>query len=127
MNETFTSHWHGMRLPAAMDGGPHQMIEAGTTWKPNWAIEQPAATTWYHPHLHGKTALYVYQGLAGLFLIKDEESKKLPSEYGVDDVPIMEKLIRGNGSFNENMDMTPFGLASVERLECLSLQYRFPG
>ncbi|OQP08703.1 copper oxidase [Geobacillus sp. 47C-IIb] len=110
--ETSTLHWHGMRLPAAMDGGPHQMIEAGSTWNPSWTIEQPAATTWYHPHLHGKTALHVYRGLAGLFLIEDQDSKKLPSNYGVDDIPIIiqDKMFNGDGSFNESMDLTPFGM-----------------
>ena len=110
--ETSTLHWHGMLLPARMDGGPHQMIEPGTTWKPHWTIEQPAATAWYHPHLHGKTALHVYRGLAGMFLIEDHESKKLPSTYGVDDIPIIiqDKMFMGNGSFNERMNLTPFGM-----------------
>ena len=48
-----TVHWHGMHLPAAMDGGPHQSIARGQTWSPNWTIDQPAATLWYHPHPHG--------------------------------------------------------------------------
>ena len=26
LNETTTLHWHGMKLPAKMDGGPHQPI-----------------------------------------------------------------------------------------------------
>jgi FtsP/CotA-like multicopper oxidase with cupredoxin domain len=110
--ETSTLHWHGMRLPAVMDGGPHQMIEAGSTWKPYWTIEQPAATTWYHPHLHGSTALHVYRGLAGLFLIEDQESLQLPSNYGVDDIPIIiqDKMFRGDGSFFEKMGLTPFGM-----------------
>lgn len=110
--ETSTLHWHGMLLPAEMDGGPHQMIESGATWRPYWTIEQPAATTWYHPHLHGKTALHVYRGVAGLFLIEDDESLKLPSEYGVDDIPIIiqDKLFKGNGSFNESVDLSPFGI-----------------
>ncbi|MCP3819442.1 multicopper oxidase domain-containing protein [Streptomyces sp. A3M-1-3] len=29
-----TLHWHGMHLPAVMDGGPHQMIPAGANWRP---------------------------------------------------------------------------------------------
>src|SRR5690625_5958206 len=29
--ETTTMHWHGMHLPAAMDGGPHSEIEPGQT------------------------------------------------------------------------------------------------
>ena len=32
--ETTTIHWHGMHLPAAADGGPHQTIEPGETWSP---------------------------------------------------------------------------------------------
>lgn len=112
LGDTSTLHWHGMRLPAEMDGGPHQMIEAGTSWNPSWTIEQPAATTWYHPHLHEKTALHVYRGVAGLFLIEDEESLKLPSRYGVDDIPIIiqDKLFKGDGSLIEKMNLTPFGL-----------------
>ena len=31
LDETSTVHWHGMHLPAAMDGGPHQIIEVGKT------------------------------------------------------------------------------------------------
>jgi len=112
LDETSTLHWHGMRLPAEMDGGPHQMIEAGTSWNPYWTIDQPAATTWYHPHLHEKTALHVYRGVAGLFLIEDEESLQLPSRYGVDDIPIIiqDKLFKGNGSFSEKVNQEPFGL-----------------
>src|SRR5690606_20790125 len=56
-------------------------------------------TTWYHPHLHGKTAEHVYSGLAGMFIIDDEDSKKLPSNYGVDDIPliIQDKLFTEDG------------------------------
>jgi FtsP/CotA-like multicopper oxidase with cupredoxin domain len=112
LRETTTLHWHGMLLPAEMDGGPHQMIEAGATWNSSWTIEQPAATTWYHPHLHGETALHVYRGLAGLFLIDDEESARLPSRYGVDDIPIIiqDKMFKANGELHERMNLTPFGM-----------------
>nr|WP_148262456.1 multicopper oxidase domain-containing protein [Hoyosella subflava] len=84
-----TLHWHGMHLPAAMDGGPHQMIEPGETWSPEWTIDQAAASLWYHPHLHGATAEHVYRGIAGMFLIDDAETPELPSSYGVDDVPLI--------------------------------------
>ena len=71
VDEATTLHWHGMHLPAAMDGGPHQLIEPGATWSPSWTIDQPAATLWYHPHLHGETAAHVYRGAAGMFLVDD--------------------------------------------------------
>jgi len=91
LGETTTTHWHGHHLPAEMDGGPHQPIEPGQTWSPEWTVDQPAATTWYHPHLHGTTAEHVYQGLAGMFILDDAQSRELglPSEYGVDDVPLI--------------------------------------
>lgn len=89
--EATTVHWHGMHLPAAMDGGPHQMVEPGETWRPEWTIDQPAATLWYHPHPHGRTEEHVYRGLAGMFILDDPEASALalPGRYGVDDVPVI--------------------------------------
>ena len=89
LGEDSTLHWHGMHLPAEMDGGPHQMIDPGETWSPTWQVDQPAATLWYHPHPHGRTAEHVYRGLAGMFLLADDRDVALPSEYGVDDVPVI--------------------------------------
>ncbi|MEU4428270.1 multicopper oxidase domain-containing protein [Actinoplanes sp. NPDC024001] len=110
--ESSTLHWHGMRLPARMDGGPHQMIEPGATWAPEWTIEQPAATSWFHPHPHERTARHVYRGLAGLFLIDDPDGPRLPGDYGVDDVPliIQDKQFDGDGQFSGNVDGGTFGL-----------------
>jgi blue copper oxidase len=89
--EATTMHWHGMHLPASADGGPHQLIQPGTTWSPSWRIDQPAATLWYHPHPHGATADHVYRGLAGMFILDDgrEAARGLPHRYGVDDVPVI--------------------------------------
>ncbi len=88
--ETTTLHWHGMHLPARMDGGPHQQVAPGRTWSPVWTIDQPAATLWYHPHAHGSTAEQVYRGLAGFLLVDDPASAGgLPSRYGVDDIPLV--------------------------------------
>ena len=91
LGEATTLHWHGMHLPAEMDGGPHQMIAPGDTWTPDWTIDQPAASLWYHPHPHGQTAEHVYRGLAGMFIIDDqnEAALDLPREYGVDDIPLI--------------------------------------
>jgi FtsP/CotA-like multicopper oxidase with cupredoxin domain len=88
--EPTTLHWHGMRVPAAMDGGPHQVVQPGERWSPHWRIDQPAATLWYHPHVHGETASQVYRGMAGFFLVDDEDAAALalPNRYGIDDVPV---------------------------------------
>ncbi|GAA1368029.1 multicopper oxidase family protein [Catellatospora chokoriensis] len=91
LDQTTTVHWHGMHLPAEADGGPHQLVGAGRTWSPTWKVDQPAATLWYHPHLHGETAGHVYRGLAGMFLVDDPATSvaALPHEYGVDDIPLI--------------------------------------
>jgi FtsP/CotA-like multicopper oxidase with cupredoxin domain len=114
LDETTTVHWHGHHLPADMDGGPHQMIDPGDTWSPHWEIDQRAATTWYHPHPHGETADHVYRGLAGMFILDDPEiaSLDLPSEYGVDDVPLIvqDKSFDSSGQLEDSEPMfSPVG------------------
>ncbi|HEX2316351.1 MAG TPA: multicopper oxidase domain-containing protein [Thermomonospora sp.] len=112
LGETSTVHWHGMRLPARMDGGPHQPIEPGATWSPHWTIDQPAATSWYHPHLHGRTASHVYRGLAGMFIV-DDERLELPSRYGVDDIPLIlqdKKFTPDGTAFTGNPLKGTFGI-----------------
>ena len=86
-----TIHWHGLHVPAAADGGPHQIINQGTTWSPQFQVLNDAGTFWYHPHGDGKTDLHVSKGIAGLIIIKDsvEAALNLPRMYGVDDFPII--------------------------------------
>ncbi len=91
LNEPTTMHGHGMHLPALMDGGVHQVIQAGETWSAQYTVKQKACTNWYHPHLMGKTADHVYKGIAGLMILEDDESESLdiPKTYGVDDIPLV--------------------------------------
>ncbi|MBI5341536.1 MAG: multicopper oxidase domain-containing protein [Mycolicibacterium rufum] len=109
--EPTTVHWHGMHVPAAADGGPHQMVPAGGSWEPRWQIRQPAATLWYHPHPHGATEKHVYRGLAGLFIVDDDPQVDLPHEYGVDDIPLIlqDRRFTGAGALDES-DPTDIGL-----------------
>ena len=91
LEEETTIHWHGLRVIGAMDGGPHQVIPSGATWKVRFPVEQGAATLWYHPHLLHKTGIQVYRGLAGLIIIDSEkaEALALPKDYGIDDIPLI--------------------------------------
>ncbi|WP_324651381.1 multicopper oxidase domain-containing protein [Georgenia sp. H159] len=91
LDEATSVHWHGMHLPPEMDGGPHQEVAAGGTWRPTWLVDQPAATLWYHPHPHGATERHVYLGLSGMFILDDDvsDASGLPRDYGVDDIPVV--------------------------------------
>ncbi len=93
-------HWHGLEVAGSADGGPHQVIESGSTWQPSFTIDQPASTLWFHPHVIGTTATQVYYGLAGLIIIEDDNSKSLnlPDDYGINDIP----LIIQDRSFNQD-------------------------
>ncbi|WP_309238471.1 multicopper oxidase family protein [Actinoplanes aureus] len=106
LGEDTTVHWHGMHLPARMDGGPDRPIRPGETFAPRWRVDQPAATLWYHPHPHERTETQVYRGLAGMFLIDDPDTDvaTLPHEYGVDDIPVMvqDKAFDDDGQLTES-------------------------
>jgi FtsP/CotA-like multicopper oxidase with cupredoxin domain len=126
--EATSVHWHGMHLPAAMDGGPHQAVEPGETWEPTWRIDQPATTLWYHPHPHGQSADHVARGLAGMFILDgpEEQALPLPRTYGVDDLPVIvqDKDVRGNGNLGSGTGRTivvngtvePYAVVSSERV-----------
>ena len=103
LDEDTTMHWHGLHAPAEMDGGPHQPIVSGEVWSPEWLVDQRASTNWYHPHLHGESAAQVKMGLVGMFIVDDpaEAELRLPSAYGVDDIPVIihdapDEVSRGN-------------------------------
>ncbi len=104
-----TVHWHGLVVDGEQDGGPHQGIQPGESWKPSFIVDQSAATLWFHPHLMGATADQVYYGLAGLMYITDDfvEQLNLPREYGVNDIPliIQDRSFNNDGSFNYQTNM----------------------
>ena len=85
-----TLHWHGLHVPAAADGGPHQVIKPGATWSPSFEIRQQAGLFWYHSHMMERTGEQVNSGLAGPIIADDTASSSLglPNEYGVDDFSI---------------------------------------
>lgn len=91
LNDSTTIHWHGMHLPAVMDGGPHQVIPPGTLWQPYWNVTNKAGTYWYHPHLHEMTLEHLTKGIGGFIIVRDAEESalNLPRKYGVDDIPIV--------------------------------------
>ncbi len=104
LTEATTLHWHGIHLPANMDGGPHQIIQPGTTWTASFTINQKAGTNWFHPHEEGQTGRQVYMGLAGLLIVEDADTDvlNLPNTWGEDDIPLIlqDRLFKADGGFN---------------------------
>lgn len=82
-------HWHGLILPEAMDAHPHYAIGSGETYTYDFEVVNQAGTYWYHPHPHGSTATQVYNGLAGLFIVADEEEDAIGLPAGDYDIPLV--------------------------------------
>lgn len=91
MSRATTVHWHGLVIPGAVDGGPHNTIGPGGHWTASLHVDQPETTAWFHPHPHGETADQVYSGLAGILIVEDGSGERLglPRTYGVDDLPLI--------------------------------------
>ena len=91
IGDTTTVHWHGIHLPSKWDGGPHTSIMPSASWNPTFTVMDNAATYWYHPHMHMKTAVQAIKGAAGLIIVRDpiEAALNLPRRYGVDDFPLI--------------------------------------
>jgi FtsP/CotA-like multicopper oxidase with cupredoxin domain len=60
--------------------------EARTYTHPNG---QRASTLWYHDHAMDRTGENIYRGLAGFYIIEDEEELALPLPRGPFDVPLL--------------------------------------
>jgi blue copper oxidase len=125
LNDSTTIHWHGMHLPAVMDGGPHQVIPPGTVWQPYWEVKNNAATYWYHPHLHEMTMEQITKGIGGLIIVRDEVESKLalPRTYGIDDIP----LVLTDRDFNTSNQFVPVPYGDTMMVNgTLRPQYNIP-
>ncbi|HYG90490.1 MAG TPA: multicopper oxidase family protein [Azospirillum sp.] len=71
--EETTVHWHGVRVPNAMDGVPHMPrppIAPGETFTYEFdAVD--AGTFWYHPHMRSHEQ--VGRGLYGALIVEERE------------------------------------------------------
>ena len=80
LSETTTVHWHGIRLPNAMDGVPNltqKPIKPGEHF--NYAFTPPdAGTFWYHSH--DDSLIQVGRGLAGALIVEEAEPPAVDRE-----------------------------------------------
>lgn len=69
--EPTTIHWHGLRVPAAMDGVPavQSPIAVGAEFTYEFVVPD-AGTFWYHPHVRSDEQ--VERGLYGAFVVRGD-------------------------------------------------------
>lgn len=88
IGEESITHWHGLDVPADMDGHPEHVVAHNQTYDYEFPILNRAGTYWYHPHPDMRTGQQVLNGLAGFFIVHDDEEDQLPLPRGPQDVPL---------------------------------------
>ncbi len=70
--EATTIHWHGIRVPAAMDGvaAMQTPVQPGATFTYEFVVPD-AGTFWYHPHIRSDEQ--VERGLYGAFVVRGDD------------------------------------------------------
>lgn len=93
LDEPSIIHWHGFKVDSNNDGHPHYAVGGGATYDYQFTIANRAATYWYHPHPHYLTGKQVHQGLAGFFIVEDDEElalqRALDLKLGETDIPLL--------------------------------------
>ena len=106
------AHVHGGHSDAIFDGNPEYFFS------PDWGVRgpqwvekkylydnsQPAGTVWYHDHALGITRLNVYAGMAGFYIIRDNDDTgmfgnplSLPAFPYETALAIQDKMFKDNG------------------------------
>jgi FtsP/CotA-like multicopper oxidase with cupredoxin domain len=81
-----TIHWHGVRVPNAMDGVPHVTqppVPPGGSFTYEFTPKD-AGTFWFHPHV--RSSEQVERGLYGVLVVED----RVPAPYARDVVWVLD-------------------------------------
>ena len=89
LDEPTNIHWHGLIVPAEVDGQPGNLVEPGAETVYEFEVRNRPGTYWFHPHPHGRTAEQAYGGLAGLVIVTDPEEAALALPAGDRDLPLI--------------------------------------
>jgi spore coat protein A len=94
-------HLHGGVNPPDSDGFAADLVMPGTSRTHTHPNRQRAATLWYHDHAMDKTGENIVRGLAGFYIIEDDEEQSLPLPRGPFDVPLLlqDRAFNADGSF----------------------------
>jgi len=101
LSEESIIHWHGLDVPADMDGHPSDVVGPAAHYVYEFDVINQAGTYWFHPHPHGLTATQVHKGLAGLFLVSDDSETAAGLPSGEYDIPlvIQDRTFDANNQF----------------------------
>ena len=99
-------HWHGLRVPAAMDGTEmvQRSVAPGETFVYRFRLPD-AGTFWYHPHSNEPVQLEM--GLYGALIVRGPDEPKLDAEriFVLDDLRLDKQgEIEAFGGFVERHD-----------------------
>ncbi|MFJ9584161.1 multicopper oxidase family protein [Streptomyces acidicola] len=137
-----STHLHGGITPPGSDGYPTDIVVpkgwrqpsghsghggapmSADVWQVSdltkeydYPMDQQAATLWYHDHRMDFSAPQVWRGLAGFFLVRDDEEERLPLPAGERDLPLMicDRAFDEDGSFRyPSLDPSLKGQPGVE-------------
>ncbi|MGH6619478.1 MAG: multicopper oxidase family protein [Alphaproteobacteria bacterium] len=110
LKEETTVHWHGIRVPNAMDGVPHltqKPIAPGASFTYEFDVPD-AGTYWYHPHQ--RSFEQVGRGLYGPLIVEEREPIAVDREFFwvLDDWRLLPNA-QISGDFGNMMDMSHNG------------------
>ena len=112
LDESVGVHWHGLRVPNAMDGVPgvtQASVLSGETFDYDFLLED-AGTYWYHTHSNSQEQLG--RGLAGALIVEE----KRPPDVDEDLVLLLQDWRLNNGAQVENDFYNGHDLAHSGRL-----------
>jgi spore coat protein A, manganese oxidase len=107
-------HLHGGQSDAPFDGNPEYFFSPGFEIKgPLWTQEvyvydndAPAACLWYHDHALGITRLNVYSGMAGFYIVRDDQDTgTVDNPLGLPAFPYEVPLVIQDRMFKDNGEL----------------------
>ena len=127
-------HLHGMASLPQYDGYAEDLIAPGY-YKDYIYPNTNASTFWYHDHAIGQTSRNVYMGLAGMYIVQDDDELGLQLPKDTYDIPLIihDKQFASDGSliFDDQAQHSLMGeVITVNgvpwpRMEVANRKYRF--
>ena len=79
LSEPTAIHWHGLRVPAAMDGTDmvQRPVNPSETFTYRFVVPD-AGTFWYHPHVN--ETVQIERGLYGAMIIRNDDEPRFDDE-----------------------------------------------